>query len=35
MNFDVFEKMYKMFWEMLYKVFAILEIDLKDPNAKA
>lgn len=34
MNFDAFEAMYKMLWEMLYKIFAILGVDLKDPNAK-
>ena len=34
MNFEVFEAMYQMFWDMLYKIFVILNIDIKNPNAK-
>lgn len=29
MNFEVFEKMYQMFWEALYAILAVFDIDLK------
>lgn len=35
MNFEVFEKMYELFWEMLYKVLNLFDIELSNPYAKA
>lgn len=28
MNFEVFEAMYQMFWDFIYKVLAILGVEL-------
>ena len=34
MKFDVFEKMYELLWEAIYKILAIFGVELENPYKK-